>query len=826
MKKFFSIILTLCMVLIFAPVKINAMQIFLDLRVTGASTLTLEVESGDSIENVKSKIYENKGISPALQILYYNDKLLEDGRTLADYNIQKESIITLMLRNTDHNSGWVQYNGKWYYLNEDGVKQTGWQSHIPGYEDKWFYFDSVTGEMQTGLQSNIPGYEDQWFYFDNVTGEMQTGWHYNISGYEEQWCYFNMDTGMMETSTSATNVTETTNAWDGTTDSYLYVVDNNVTINNRVSVSGDVQLILQDDCSLTVNGGIQIQGSNSLTIYGQENGTGTLNAISTTNDNAAISVSASSGIGGGNSNITINGGTVNATGGINGAGIGGGYNENGSNIIINGGTIKATGGTNGSGIGGGYNGNGSNITISGGTVKATGGTNGSGIGGGYKGNGSNITISSGTVKATGGTNGSGIGGGMSGNCSNIYISGGSVKAVGVYSIGGGANGGSEVVPKFSANDTTSVYPLIIENQNSDIVYIDGNVYQPIYNSSDTNLYVYLKGTKHTIKVGENVETYHFNTTNNSFYKSDCYDNTKDHKCDICGELISECKDDDKNHLCDICLGNVGVHADIDKDHKCDYGCAVTIGEHKVADGKHTCDYCGKVITSCKDENPKDHKCDICKQSLSQHSGGTATCTSQAICEYCGEKYGKLDSSNHHLEKVPAKESTVTEVGNKEYWYCKYCGKYFSDKDGKNSIELKNTITQKLSPQMIEGIGQSITVGQAKDLIFRSNAAFSDFVRVELDGKILDEKYYTVKEGSTIVTLKADYVATLSSGEHTIGIVSENGTATIAFKVEAKTNNNSPVTGDNNHMLLWMGLLLISGITVMKIIMLNKKHSEN
>lgn len=232
-------------------------------------------------------------------------------------------------------------------------------------------------------------------------------------------------------------------------------------------------------------------------------------------------------------------------------------------------------------------------------------------------------------------------------------------------------------------------------------------------------------------------------------------------------------------------------------------------------------FVSKIITMHTDIEPKDHICDICGTTLSQHSGGTATCTSQAICEYCGEKYGKLDSSNHHLEKVPAKESTVTEVGNKEYWYCKDCGKYFLDQDGKKSIELKNTITQKLSPQMIEGIGQSITVGEEKDLVFRSNAAFSDFVRVELDGKILDEKYYTVKEGSTIVTLKADYVSTLSSGEHTIGIVSENGTATIAFNVEAKANNHSPVTGDHQHMLLWIGLLLISGITMM----LNKKYSE-
>ncbi|MGO5550962.1 InlB B-repeat-containing protein [Lachnospiraceae bacterium LCP19S3_B12] len=208
------------------------------------------------------------------------------------------------------------------------------------------------------------------------------------------------------------------------------------------------------------------------------------------------------------------------------------------------------------------------------------------------------------------------------------------------------------------------------------------------------------------------------------------------------------------------------------------------------------------------------------------TGGTATCTSKAICEYCKTEYGEFDSSNHNLEKIPAKDATVTATGNKEYWHCKDCKKYFSDAAGTNEIKLDDTIISKLSPEIIEGKGQSITAGEQKELTFKSNAAFSDFIRVELDGKNLDEKYYTVKEGSTVVTLKADYVATLSAGEHTIGIVSTNGTATTTFTVNAKAvvdnDTKSPQTGDNSHMALWIALLFMSGAGVIGTTVYGKK----
>ena len=108
MKKLLSILIAIALMLSLS-VPVFAMQIFIEIKVaTGNEMITLEVEPTDRIEDIKLKIYDKKGILPTDQKLIFANKQLEDGNTLQDYSIQKDS--TLRLGIPSKRSVTVEYN--------------------------------------------------------------------------------------------------------------------------------------------------------------------------------------------------------------------------------------------------------------------------------------------------------------------------------------------------------------------------------------------------------------------------------------------------------------------------------------------------------------------------------------------------------------------------------------------------------------------------------------------------------------------------------------------------------------------------------------------
>lgn len=244
---------------------------------------------------------------------------------------------------------------------------------------------------------------------------------------------------------------------------------------SKASVDEDTGSVIPGDAAISAEGEgnvtIELDGGNTVKSGEHSAGVGKNNegSLTITDEDGDDSLNAAggiygAGIGGGGrqsvSDITIEGGNITATGGKLAAGIGGGAGErsyedgtisfiggSGSNITIAGDAqVKANGGWNGAGIGGGQYGSGSDITIEGDAqVEANGGKSGAGIGGGYEGSGSDLTIAGDAqVTAKGGSAAAGIGGGELGSGSSIKIEGNAqVDANGGQSgagIGGGDNG--------------------------------------------------------------------------------------------------------------------------------------------------------------------------------------------------------------------------------------------------------------------------------------------------------------------------------------------------------------------------------------------------
>ncbi len=114
------------------------------------------------------------------------------------------------------------------------------------------------------------------------------------------------------------------------------------------------------------------------------------------------------------------------------------------------------------------------------------------------------------------------------------------------------------------------------------------------------------------------------------------------------------------------------------------------------------------------------------------------------------------------------------------------------------------------------VGAEQTVTKGNTAAFVSNAPFGKFVKVLVDGKEVTASNYTAVSGSTKVTFTADYITTLSVGEHTLTIVSTDGEAGTTFTVKNAASTNSPATGDDTNIGIWIALTVISAFGIVAV----------
>lgn len=132
-------------------------------------------------------------------------------------------------------------------------------------------------------------------------------------------------------------------------------------------------------------------------------------------------------------------------------------------------------------------------------------------------------------------------------------------------------------------------------------------------------------------------------------------------------------------------------------------------------------------------------------------------------------------------------------------------------------KLNDLLAQLGDYRIIEGDGSTWTKGSSEGLTFVTNGAYSKFTGVEIDGVVISAENYMADSGSTKIVLTTNYLSTLTADQHTIAVLYTDGEATGTFTIAeqpADEGTDSPQTGDDSHIVLWIMLTLISGGAVL------------
>ena len=190
--------------------------------------------------------------------------------------------------------------------------------------------------------------------------------------------------------------------------------------------------------------------------------------------------------------------------------------------------------------------------------------------------------------------------------------------------------------------------------------------------------------------------------------------------------------------------------------------------------------------------------------------------------------GNVEAAIELIDKLPAvdtvkpdDEEAIKAIADAQTAYNALSDYEKSLLDEAAKANLDKLVAALVAYDIVEGDGSSWTEDSDHNITFVVNGLFSKFVGIKVDGKDVDKANYEVKAGSTIITLKASYLDTLAVGEHTITVVYTDGSTDGTFNVHAKAN--SPATGDNSNMFLWIALLFISGGAVITLTVVDRKR---